>query len=615
MATNETPGKKLIVTDSSESEAVPVRSAPPLDEVEGVPESPLPPLPIPPVTKIDTDRVDPDTARAVDEIYAEEQKQQAGQTDEEPVKPDKPKGRLRRAWSGWWHSPLKRRMTWAVLFIGIGAAFVVPTSRYVILNNTGVRASASIVVLDDSTQQPLKNVDVTLGEQKVTTDKEGRAAFYNLRLGPARLVVQRRAFAAKEQTVTIGWGSNPLKSLSLSPVGTQYQFAITDYLSGQPIAKAEASVGESTAVSDEQGAVKLTLENIADEQTATVQISAAGYRTEKVTLDLNTDDTSKLQLVPAKSHVFISKRSGRYDVYKVDIDGKNEEKILSGSGIEKDDLVLVQHPTKDYAVLVSTRENVRDKDGYLLSTLTLIDTKNKTPTKIAQSQRIQIVDWIGDRLVFVKMAPDAAADDPARHRLMSYDVQTGATKEIASANYFNDVLVANGSIFFAPSAAYSTSAVAFYKVNADGTNKQTALDQEVWNVFRSDYDKLVLAVGQDWYEYQISTNKSTHLGGEPSNLTSRVYIDNQNHTKSLWVDQRDGKGVLLVYDVASKTDKVLYAQGGQTYPVQWLNDSAVFFRINTSSETADYALSLNGSEPKKIQDVTNTTGVDRWYYY
>jgi len=138
---------------------------------------------------------------------------------------------------------------------------------------------------------------------------------------------------------------------------------------------------------------------------------------------------------------------------------------------------------------------------------------------------------------------------------------------------------------------------------------------EVWNVFRTDYDKLVLAVGQDWYDYQISTNKATKLSGQPANIKSRVYVDSPDHQRSLWVDQRDGKGVLLTYSLGNKEDKTVQEQSGLSNPVSWLGNNAVIYRVSTPQETADYVMSLDGGQPKKLRDVTNTAGIDRWYYY
>lgn len=563
----------------------------------------------------------PQTDKAVDDIIAAASDELMAAKDEELAAAfdnKKPSfgQRLKAAWSNWWHNPLKRRATLTVLVLLLMTVFTVPASRYFLLNTAGVRSSASLTVLDASTQQPLKNVDVKLGSHTGRTDSEGQVKFQHVRLGNATLTLEKRAFAPLEKQVTIGWGSNPLDSMSIEPVGSQYTILVTDYLSSQPVAKAEASSGEADAQSDEAGKITLTLDVSDDTSSTEVTVSADGYREEKVTLNLDTTESVQLQLVPERAHVFVSKRSGKYDVYRIDADGRNESVILAGSGTERDDLVLVPHPSENFVALVSTRENVRNEDGFLLSTLTLIDLSDNTPSKIAQSERIQIVDWVGKRLVYVQIASGASASDPKRHRLMSYDLESGESKEIAAANYFNDVLAANGSVYYAPSNAYSTGPVeGFFKINADGSQKQTAYSEEVWNTFRTEYDKLVLSVAQDWYDYQISSNKVSQLSGEPANLQSRVYIDSPDRQHSLWVDTRDGKGVLLVYNLSTRDDDVVHEQSGLTNPVRWLNDNSVVFRVSTSQETADYVMSLNGGEPKKLRDVTNTAGVDRWYYY
>jgi hypothetical protein len=564
---------------------------------------------------------DPETEKAVDDIVAKESDDLLTAEDEKlaeafDVKKPKLTHRIKQALVDWWHDPKKRRITMVTLGILLAAAIVVPNSRYFLLNSAGVRSSASLIILDDSTQLPLKNVKVNIGNQSGETDNEGKVRLSHLRLGRSRLVVEKRAFAVLERNVTIGWGSNPLGDFKITPTGSQYTFVFTDYLSGKPVDKVEAISGESSALSNQEGVLKLTIDTSdAEKNELPVTILAEGYRQEMVTLNLDNQGDTKLQLVPANKHVFISKRSGRYDVYKIDADGQNEERVLSGTGHERDDMVLVPHPTEKLAALVSTRDNARNADGFLLSTLTVIDLATNTPAKVAQSERIQIVNWSEKRLVFVQIAAGASASDPKRHRLMSYDTESGQTKELASANYFNDVFSIKSLIYYAPSSAYTTEKASMFRVNADSTNKQTVFPSEVWNVYRTEYDKLILAVNQDWYEYGIADNKSSKLPGEPANLRFRIYVDSPDHKRSLWVDDRDGKGVLLAYDLETGSDKVALEKSGLSDPVRWLSNDAIVFRVSTSAETADYVMSLSGGEPKKLKDVTNTSGIDRWYYY
>lgn len=561
------------------------------------------------------------TNRAVDEILAEESNQLLASEDEkrnlanQPTKPKGLGGKIKAFFRAWWHNKFYRRITIICILLVIAGVFAVPSSRYFILNNVGVRSSSSVVVLDQKTSQPLKNVEVQLDGQSGKTDKEGKVKLANIKLGSQTLVVKKPAFANDERKVTIGWGSNPLGEVHLIPVGSQYTFKLTDFLSGKPIKDAEATNGESSAQTNDNGEIILTIPN-GKETEIEVAVTADNYRTENLLLAISNKEVRNLQLVPARKEAFVSKRTGTYDVYKIDVDGKNEEKIFAGTGSEREDtMALVPHPTKEVTAFASTRGQAKNQDGFLLSTLTLIDLGTKETTKIADSERVQIVGWIGDKLVYVKIAQGASAADNDRHRLMAYDIDSNSDKELASTNYFNDVMIAKGAIYYSPAIYKVNGSIGLFKMNADGSNKQTVYDKEVWNLFRTDYDSISASVGQDWYKYQIGSNSFTKADGPPATLKSRIYVDSPDATRSLWVDDRDGKGVLLAYDVSTNKDNSAQSSAGLKNPVRWLDNDHLVYRINNSQETADYVLSLSGGSPKKISDVTNIAGLDRWYYY
>ncbi len=559
-----------------------------------------------------------ETEEAVDDIVEEESDEVLAAEDEaiakafkEPKKrgfSDKLKDFLRR----WWDNPKARWTTIIIVAALLITAATVPVSRYFILNTAGVRSSASIVVLDESTEQPLKNVSVTVGKITATTNSDGIAQLSHVKLGSNQLIVEKRAFAPQTKTIVVGWGSNPLGNLSLKAVGAQYTFLVKDWLSGQPIEKAEASSGDASALSDKDGKIVLTVDT-SDTATLDVTIKAAAYRGESISFGAANKTEQSVSMVSNRKDVFVSKRSGKYDVYKVDVDGKNEDLVLKGTGNEQDNMVLISHPTDEVVAYVSTRDNVRNKDGYLLSTMLLIDLSDNTTINLVQSERIQPLGWIGDDLIFAQIAAGASASNPKRHRLMAYNYKTGDKRELASSNSFNDALIAAGNIYYAPSSNGGTG-TGLYKSDASGS-RLSITNQEVWNIFRTAYDTLDLSVQQDWYEYKIGDVKARKLGGAPANLTGRVYIDSPNKKHSLWVDQRDGKGVLLAYDTNAKSDKTLQTKSGLNNPLRWLNDQTIIFRVHTDQETADYVMNINGGEPKKIRDVTNTLGVDKWYYY
>lgn len=565
---------------------------------------------------------DPVVSKAVDDISAKESDELLEAEDKELEKaftggPNKFSDKLINFIKEWWNNPKKRWATLIVTFVVVMAVSLVPASRYFVLNTLGARASASVVVVDDTTKLPLKNVQVTIANNITTTNSDGYARLSKLHLGPTTVKIEKRAFVSTSQKITLGWGSNKLGDNSLKADGAQYMLSVKDFLSDKPLAKVEALYGEANAISDADGKILLTIDTsgLADDQKMPVQLSAAGYRTDTLEVPVNATGATATVMVPARKDVFVSKRSGKYDLYKIDIDGKNEQLVLAGTGAERTDLTVVSHPSNEKAAYISTRDNIRNKDGFLLSSLDVIDLSDNSKFTIAQSEKIQIVGWQGDHLIYVEIAAGASATNPRRQRLISYDSKISVRQELASSNFFNDVTIAQGQIYYAPSSAFQNDQNArLFRVNPDGSNRQTILGQEVFNILRTNYDTFQIS-SQDWYEYKINSASLRKLSGQPADITNRVYVDSADDKHSLWSDQRDGKGVLLSLELASRTDKTLVTQSGLNVPYRWLNNSVAIYRVQTSQETADYAISIEGGGAHKIIDVTNTSGIDQWYYY
>jgi hypothetical protein len=560
------------------------------------------------------DTSDDDIAKQSSESLNEEENDDAGTKS-------KPKGKIRRFFHDWWHNKKARWSTIiGILLLVVGAA-VYPNSRYFLLNTAGVRSGASVVVLDNNTRQPLKNVKVQLNNATGETNDDGYVKLEKVRLGSTNLVVTRRAFETQEKKVTVGWGSNPLGDVILEPKGLQYSFVVKDFLSGQPIDKAEAISGDASAFSDKDGKLVLTLDTTSDEP-VDIAIKADGYRDEMITETAETTVDKPVNMVPAQQQAFISKRSGKYDLYKVYADGRGEQLVLSGTGFERDDIVLTPQPSGDDVALVSTREGTRSADGNLQSTLNIVNLGSNKVTKLDTGDVVQVEGWVEDTLIYVVVNDQAAAGDAKKQRLVSYNTTTGQKLDIASAPYFNDVIVAGNKVYYAPAREAqvtgepaANTAVGLYVADPNGTNIKKLQDQEIWTLLRSGYDSITFSTGKDWFEYKFGSAQPSRLNGAPVNQKPRAYTNNANNTQSLWVDERDGKGVLLSYDLGSKQEKVMTGQSGLTYPAHWLNNTTAVYRVNNDNETADYAISINGGAPKKITDVTNTSGIERWYHY
>ncbi len=501
------------------------------------------------------------------------------------------------------------------LVLGLAAALVYPDTRYFILNKAGVRASTSLRIVDEQTGQPLKDASVSISGVNEVSDSEGNVSLNEIFLGDQELTVAKPAFAPINKEVTIGWGSNPMDDLGLIATGTKYTFQVKDFLSGQAIDNAEAASGEASAKANETGEIVLVVSEDKKE-TIKAEISAHGYRTEEITLKIGDESVKEIVLVPDRKHAFVSNRDGNFDLYKIDIDGKNEEKILDGTNNEREnELAILAHPDRDIIAFVSIRSDERTNDGEPLSSLNIINLNNNEIEEAGDSARVQLVDFIDNKLVYIKTQPNTSSENKRLHRLMSYDLDSKTAQELASTNYFNDVLAANGAVYYSPAEYKVNGSVGFYRIYPDGTGRVTILAEEAWNLFRVGYDKINVAISDEWYQYDINTTQLNQLNGSPPTLKSRIYTSSPDGKRAAWTDIRDGKGVLIIYDNETGEDKVVQRQSGLVNPVVWIDNDHIVYRVATGSETADYTVSISGGEPKKIIDVTNTIGLDRFYIY
>jgi hypothetical protein len=556
---------------------------------------------------------DSETEAAVDDILSKESDELLGIEDGKTAA-RAPTGqgfgtKLKNFFKAWWRNQVARYVTIGVVVATLLALSIIPTTRYGVLNFVGVRSSASVVVLDAATQLPLKNVTVSLNSKTAQTNREGIATMQGLKLGEYRLQVKRIAFAPYKQQLTIGWGSNPLGKIKLQAVGTQYQLEVKDYLSGKPITGAEVESDAVNALSDAAGRIVLTVEDTSITKLA-VRLNAPGYRPETMELDASTAAITPITLVPAQKTVYVSKASGKYDVYSSYLDGKDKKILLAGSGLETNNVSLAVSPDGQQAVLVSTRDNLRDEDGYLLYSLTFINIDEGTSVTVDHAQQLQLVDWINDRLVYRSTIAGSSGSSPQRNRLIAYNFTANSRVQLAAANQFNTILSADGYIYYAVSGTDPAATLGLFRVKPDSSSRERLSEHEIWTGLRTNLTNLSLQTADGWLSYELSSKK-LQKASAPSSFVSIIFTTKGK--KTAWTETRDGKGVLLVKEDSADKITTLTSQPGLAYPVRWLGDKVLTYRVATSGESADYAISTDGGAPRKISDVTATNSYIQAY--
>lgn len=554
----------------------------------------------------------PETTQAIAEITEEDDETlldiETAPVDEPPEAVPKKRGRIREFFRRWWRNPVARWCTIIGLIVIVIAAGLWPTSRYAVLNTVGVRASTTLQVIDAETRLPLKNVTVSASGVTTKTNGDGQATLRGIKLGKQDIRIERVAFASVSLERTLGWGSNPLEDVLLEATGLQLRFTALDYLSGKPVTSAEASVGDAVAIADDKGQIVLTAAD-PKADTVTVKLTGRSYKTEQVVVAVASSEASReIKLVPAQPLVYISKQSGKYDILKTDIRGEKPELLLAGTGEERrDSLRLVASPDGTAAALVSTRTTQRDADRYPMSALTLIQSADGANRAIDLAQRIEPIAWQGNTLIYHVVYASASSANSQRSKIIAYDTSSAARKVLATADYFNGIQVVGDTLYYATTQTDPALPSRFAKVSISGDNKATLLDKPVWSMLRTSPTEMSLETPDGWYTYLIG-DTAAHRGTAVDYANARTYTSTPDGKLTAWVDNRDGKGVIVLTDMANGSERVVATASGLQQPLRWLGAGVLSYRVVTTDETADYAVSINGGEPRKVIDVTDVDG-------
>lgn len=563
------------------------------------------------------------TANAVNDIQRSDSDQMLRNQDEqmEPIIVGKLTfgARLKSSFRAFWDNKWLRYGTISTVLVVTTALIAVPVVRYGLLNVIGVRAKANVVVIDKDSNQPLKKVKVAVGESSTETDESGTASLSKLRLGQTVLKIEKLGYGEIKQDINIGLGKNDFSSVSLKSTGVQIYIRLFDWLTGQVITKAEVESGENSAFANSEGLILLTVPTPKDDKPYKVDLIADDYLSKTVEIDKANLGDNKFEMTASPSRYFISKREGKYDIYRSDLDGKNEQVLIKGTGNERDDLRFSVNPENNLAALVSTRDGDHNEQGFALSGIHLVDLEKGELDWLDLAERVELVGWINEYLVYVRIGAADSGNYPQRQQMVSYNTKTGESKVIAATDSFNDVLASHGQIFYATSDSFKENPEPyFFRIDPSGTEKQVVINRVTWNIFHPSYNQLIFQTNDSkWHEYDLQNNTTQQLDGSYGGLNSFIFSNSPESRKTAWIEERDGKKVLLVKDLndSSSKEKIVHKASGLSTPLHWVYDDMIVFRVSNDQETADYIVNVDGGAPKKISDVSGAKGVERWYYY
>lgn len=322
-------------------------------------------------------------------------------------------------------------------------------------------------------------------------------------------------------------------------------------------------------------------------------------------------EVPKIEFVPAGKQYFTSKKDGALSIYSSNIDGSDQKIIISGTGKETDYTPFVVSPDGKYGLLASTRDGAKDDKHVLLQYLYIVDLEKRLLTKIDEAHYFAFTDWSDDVMVYQKQQTANVTDENATSQLRAVNVATDDLQDIATAASFGRKVVGLQQVAYVQKLrdkigdTYVTSFNRYDLSNSSG--KELATGVVDGNVVQAGFDTVNFQTQADqkWHEYNLNTS-TLKDSAQPTASTSQVFINgaSPDGKKRIIVDRIDGKFTIITKNIDDGAEKQIYGNGSLSGQVRWLQNSVITFRISSDQQTADYAVSINGGEPKKICDVT-----------
>lgn len=483
----------------------------------------------------------------------------------------------------------------ALIIIAV-TVLVVPTLRASVLTMVGVRSSVLVKVVDDSTTLPLEGVLVSVDGRQAKTDANGVAKISEVRLGEQTATIKKSGFYPVKKTVTVDVRVSDLGEVSLRPSGEPYTYVLKDYVSGAAIAGVTLKSGDLSEVTNKDGKTTISLQQNSEDP-LTLAVSAKGYRTETITPPVTPNGPIEVRLVPDKKHVYVVNQNNRYDVYVVDIDGKDPKLLLEGTGRETSAISALMSPDNSLVALVSGRDDKKNSTGALLDTLTIVDIAKEEATVIEHAEQIQLLGWQDDTLVYKLTTPNIAATSDERQKLQAYSVTDAKRLSLAKANNFTSIVkTSNGLQVIQPTAGDEARDV-LQQISYQG-EKTPIATLDIVSVARIDYNKFAVQTPSKLFEY--TPGSTTLTDSSATNVQNRRYIDSPDKKTSVWVATTSSQSTLVVRTIATGKEKLHNLSIVPTNVLWWIGNNGVVMQATSNGETADYIVSTRDGKAQKI---------------
>lgn len=485
-----------------------------------------------------------------------------------------------------WHTKKAKPLllTGGIILL-LAILFAVPITRYGILG-TFIKKDVTIHTTDVQTGKPISDIELALDGKTVKTDASGMATFRQISAGPHNLNATKKYYDTTRQSVDVPlFGAPSQIALGMKAIGRQITVKVTNKLNGQPLNKVNIAAADTIATTDEKGVAEMVLP--ADKATVDGTLKAQGYNQGNVTIKIS-DASNEFSMVPAGKLYFLSKRTGKIDVMRSDIDGSNVQTVIAGTGREEESntVLLASRDWRNLALL-SRRDSPKPK-------LYHIDTGSEKMSVIDEgADYFTLVGWHNDSFIY-EINRNTPVSQPKSEALKSYNVTSNALTTLdenkaestsaidyARETIGNVYIIESGLVYTKEWSAYYLSPhradgqkTTINFVKPDGSGRKVLKDFDATNgvsisaklykpqevYFRVQTNTKSSDVKTAYYEYEADRvvlasgiDDDKFYGFYPTYLLSPA------GKSTFWYEPRDGKNSLFAGDAKAGNPKEVAA--------------------------------------------------------
>lgn len=503
------------------------------------------------------------------------------------------------------------------ILVVIGLLLAVPATRYAVLGSF-IKKDFTATVLDSKTNQPISSAELQLAGQSARTDQSGKVTFHGVKAGPHALVVAKKYYTDTSTNVLVPiTGSGVSAEVRLTATGRQVKVSVVNKISGKGVKNASLSAAGTEVKTNENGEATIVLPPDVETQDATITTDGYNNQTVKVAVieDEKVAEQNKFTITPSGKVYFLSKRTGKINVMKSDLDGANATVVVEATGNEDDgDTILLASQDWKYLALKAKRDGA-DKPASLY----LIDTSNDKLTTMDEGDAsFTLTGWSGHTFVYLVQRDKVQFWQPNKYSIKSFNADgaklntldstagegSGAGSyygtDYKSEYYTNLILVGDtvhydktwgSGIYSADGSGLAGKQNGIYSVKANGQDKKTlksfdatkysSMESKLYKPTEVYYRLYTKSGGSEFYEVE---NGAVQTKGDLSNQFYGfypTYLYDPSNKQTFWAEPRDGKNTLFIGDNEGDNSKTI-AELSEYAAYGWYTDDYILLSKNSS---------------------------------